>query len=180
MTIEIERKYLVRSDAWRQRAAPGKPIRQGYLSGAPFPTVRVRIFDGVATLAVKGARIGLARDEFEYPIPLGHAEHMLKRLCVRTIKKLRHRLDHHGVAWSIDEYRGAATGLVVAEIELDHIDQEFALPRWLGAEVTHDPRYRNSAIAVTGWSAPQDQDFTAPIAAIWPPRRIASPPSVSA
>jgi adenylate cyclase len=180
MPIEIERKYLVRNEAWRERAAPGELIRQGYLSNAPFSTVRVRIFGAVATVAVKGPRIGIARDEFEYPIPLGHAEHMMKRLCIRTIEKIRYRVDHHGVGWSIDEYLGAAAGLVVAEIELDCLDQGFALPRWLGPEITHDPRYRNSAIAVTGWSPPEDQDFTPPKAAIWPPRRVASPPSIPA
>jgi adenylate cyclase len=180
MPIEIERKYLVRNDAWRARAAPGELIRQGYLSNNPFPTVRIRLCGALATVSVKGPRIGIARDEFEYPIPRGHAEHMLRRLCVRMIEKVRHRVDHHGAIWHVDEYRGAAAGLVVAEIELDFTDQEFALPRWLGAEVTHDPRYRNSAIALPGWSAPLDQDFTPPKAAIWPPRRMASPPSLSA
>ncbi|MET0295738.1 MAG: CYTH domain-containing protein [Phenylobacterium sp.] len=148
MPIEIERKYLVCSDAWRSAATRHEPLRQGYLSKRPEGSVRVRLGPCHATLTVKSRRDGCVRHEFEYPIPLAHAEDMLRLLCgARVIEKVRHQVPFGGMLWEVDEYGGAAAGLVMAEIELKAPDQPFVLPDWVGREVTHNKRYRNDAIA---------------------------------
>ena len=144
MGIEIERKFLVRGDAWR---AAGRPVllRQGYLCSDPGRVVRVRIEDGAARMTVKGRSVGASRGEWEYPIPLADAELFLEQLCERPIiEKYRRRVDAGALVWEIDEFLGVNAGLVVAEIELDDENQLFAKPDWVGAEVTHDARYFNS------------------------------------
>lgn len=144
MASEIERKFLVRGDAWRE-GAPGVLQRQGYLS-TEDPTVRVRIEGGRATLCVKGAQKGLTRPEFEYAIPLADAEQMLK-LCGFVVEKTRHVREFGGRRFEVDEFHGANEGLVIAEVELAREDESFALPLWIGAEVSRDPRYRVSSLA---------------------------------
>lgn len=144
MAREIERKFLVRGDGWK--AGPdGVLQRQGYLS-VEDPTVRVRIEGSRATLAVKGAQAGLTRPEFEYGIPLADAEELLK-LCAFAVEKTRHVREYGGRRWEVDVFHGANEGLVIAEIELEREDESFALPLWLGAEVSRDPRYRVSSLA---------------------------------
>ena len=144
MASEIERKFLVRGDAWRP-GPPGVLQRQGYLS-VEDPTVRVRIEGERATLTVKGAQKGLTRPEFEYEVPLEDAEELLK-LCTFAVEKTRCVREFGGRRWEIDEFHGANEGLVIAEIELAREDESFALPLWLGAEVSRDPRYRVSSLA---------------------------------
>lgn len=170
MAIEIERKFLVLSDGWRNTATGSQWHRQGYLSKTPRSSVRVRRWDAAATITIKGARRGCAREEFEYPIPVKDADDMLRRLCAKPlIEKVRNWVGHAGMTWQVDEYCGMAAGLVLAEIELDHPNQAFVLPDWVGAEVTHDPRFRNSAIARCSWrqaggrvpNADQDARMTA-------------------
>lgn len=146
MASEIERKFLVRGDAWRP-GPEGVLQRQGYLS-VEDPTVRVRIAGRRATLTVKGAQTGLTRPEFEYEVPLADAEEMLL-LCAFAVEKTRHVREFGGRRWEIDEFHGANEGLVIAEIELEREDESFALPLWLGAEVSRDPRYRVSSLART-------------------------------
>lgn len=144
MGREIERKFLVRNDNWRAEAGHGVPYRQGYLSTEPKHSVRVRIAAERAFLTIKGPSSGAARDEFEYPIPVGDAAELLDRLCVQPlIEKTRYVVHHAGLKWEIDEFRGANQGLIVAELELKTADQEFAKPDWAAEEVTGDPRYYN-------------------------------------
>ncbi|WP_336950551.1 CYTH domain-containing protein [Sphingobium aromaticivastans] len=149
MAIEIERKFLVVSDEWRALADGGRPLRQGYVAYDGHGSVRVRLSADGAWLTVKSARTGLVRDEFEYPIPATDAEEMLDRLCADTvIRKTRYRVPHDGKIWEVDVFAGPATGLILAEVEMRSIDERFDLPDWVGDEVTNDPRFRNSAIAL--------------------------------
>ncbi|MBE3025171.1 CYTH domain-containing protein [Janthinobacterium sp. BJB1] len=144
MGIEIERKFLLASDAWR---GLGQPVllRQGYLSSARERVVRVRIEGEQAMLTIKGANVGATRGEWEYPIPLADAVELLDGLCEQPlIEKVRHRIEHAGMVWEIDEFLGANAGLVVAEIELASEDQPFEKPEWIGAEVSGDARYYNA------------------------------------
>lgn len=144
MGIEIERKFLVRGDDWRQ----GRPsaIRQGYLCRDGV-TVRVRREDDRGVLTLKGPSVGLTRTEFEYAIPIDDAEELLA-LCVDPpIEKTRHRLVHAGRTWEVDEFHGANAGLVVAEVELESEEAVVELPDWVDREVSADPRYRNSYLA---------------------------------
>jgi len=152
MPIEIERRFLVSNDEWRAAATSSRWYRQSYLSQTPDSSIRVRRSDDFGTITVKGPRKGFARDEFEYGIPVHHAEHMLLHLCVTPIiEKVRHWVEHAGLTWEVDVYCGEASGLVLAEVELDRIDQSFALPPWVGAEVTLNPSYRSRGIARGLW-----------------------------
>lgn len=150
MATEIERKFLVRGEGWRQ-AAPLE-IRQGYLNRDKQRTVRIRISGGRGYLTVKGVAEGLARPEFEYEIPLRDAEQMLSLCEGPLLEKRRHVLTHAGMTWEVDEFLGENAGLIVAEIELDSEQQRFERPDWLHTEVTDDARYLNSNLSVQPYS----------------------------
>lgn len=149
MALEIERKFLVAHDSWRP-ATRVRHIEQGYLSANGPVSIRVRLQDGSGTLTVKGERGGLARDEFEYAIPADDAAGMLRLASLPPIVKKRHELTVAGKLWQIDVFEGRLAGLVLAEIELADEHEAFHRPDWLGREVTHDLRYRNSALVEGG------------------------------
>ena len=143
MGREIERKFLVQGVDWKQGASV-TAMRQGYLSTDPERVVRVRVEGDKAALTIKGKSAGAVRGEWEYEIPKADAEELLG-LCQRPlIEKSRHRIEHGGMRWEIDEFRGDNAGLVVAEIELQSEDQAFEKPHWVAQEVTQDARYYNS------------------------------------
>ena len=147
MGIEIERKFLVRSDDWRTAADAGVRMRQGYLSRGGPASIRVRVEGQRANLNIKSAEMGMQRQEYEYDIPTLEAEEMLDRLCLRPIiEKTRYTLQHAGHTWEIDVFEGENAGLVVAELELEHPDEPFESPPWLGEEVTDDKRYYNVSL----------------------------------
>jgi adenylate cyclase len=154
MGIEIERKFLVTGEGWRQPASAQTRFSQGYLSRDPARTVRVRIAGERAFLTIKGATQGATRAEFEYAIPLADAQQLLAMCDGPVVEKIRHLCVHEGMTWEVDEFLGANAGLVVAEIELESEDQVFAHPAWLSEEVTGDARYVNANLAVrpfTSW-----------------------------
>jgi adenylate cyclase len=152
MGIEIERKFLVVGDRWRQPPAARTRFSQGYLSRDPARTVRVRIAGERAFLTIKGATTGATRAEFEYAIPADEAQQLLALSDGPVIDKIRHLCVVDGMTWEVDEFLGANAGLVVAEIELQAEDQPFTRPAWLGAEVTGDSRYVNANLAVRPFS----------------------------
>ena len=119
MAFEIERKYLVKSDAWRGLADPLR-MRQGYVATKDGTTVRVRVVGGEAFLTLKDHAVGLVRHEFEYPIPRDDAETILDTMCGNLVEKKRYRIPakEPGLVWEVDEYFGATAPLVTAEIEL--------------------------------------------------------------
>jgi adenylate cyclase len=148
MATEIERKFLVRSDAWRDRVESASRITQGYLAADPQVTVRVRLRGDQAYLTIKGEAKGISRSEFEYPIPVGDAAAMLHGLCsLPPVDKVRHLLRVGGHLWELDVFEGANAGLVMAEVELAAEDEDFEVPDWAGEEVTGDPRYYNAYLA---------------------------------
>jgi len=141
---EIERKFLVRGEDWRDLAR-GKAYRQGYLSAGPGVTVRVRTAGGRGLLTIKGPSVGATRAEYEYEIPLADANEMLDSLCARPlIDKQRCKIAHGGLVWEVDEFFGDNQGLIIAEVELDDEARQVVLPAWVGEEVTGDPRYYNA------------------------------------
>ena len=147
MGVEIERKFLVIDDGWREAAGTGTTIHQGYLATTPERTVRVRVADDGAWLTIKGASRGAVRAEFEYPIPRDEAAHLLSLSETSIVEKIRFRVAHAGRTWEVDVFGGENAGLVLAEIELESEDAAVELPRWVGQEVTGRPEFSNSQLA---------------------------------
>jgi adenylate cyclase len=120
-------------------------IIQGYISRDKNHTVRVRIVNDRAVITLKGANKGDTRAEFEYPVPVADAEEMLANLCEPpVIEKYRNIVIFSGNRWEIDEFQGALKGLVMAEIEIPSSDYQYAIPPFIGKNVTNDARYYNS------------------------------------
>lgn len=144
MGVEIERKFLLKGEAWR---ALGHPVhyRQGYLNRSKERTVRVRMAGEKGYLTIKGISKGMTRMEYEYEIPKEDAAAMLRDLVEKPlIEKNRFRIEYKGLTWEIDEFSGENMGLILAEVELKSEDQAIQLPDWIGKEVTQDSRYYNS------------------------------------
>ena len=148
MAIEIEHKYLVINDSYREMSCAMSEINQGFLSRSPERTVRVRIRDEQACLTIKGKGNGLAHPEFEYPIPLEDARKILELCEPPIITKTRYIVMHEGNRWEVDEFHGGMQGLVIAELEVPSEDYQFPLPPFVGQEVTGDPRYYNSQLGI--------------------------------
>jgi adenylate cyclase len=148
MAVEIERKFLLKGDGWREQVVRALPIKQGYLSTGPLAAVRARVKGDRAYLTVKANQAGQVRSEFEYEIPLQDAEEMLAGLSLTSvIDKVRYWVDYEGYRWEVDEFAGDNQGLLIAEIELASENDQPPLPEWLGREVTEDQRYYNASLA---------------------------------
>lgn len=153
MAKEIERKFLLADDSWWHEVERSDRMLQGYLNDQGPVSLRARIIGPRAWLNIKSRTLGLSRDEFEYEIPLADAEHMLDQLTTGpVIDKTRHLIRHGGLLWEIDEFHGENAGLVVAELELEQVDQFFARPAWLGDEVSHEARYYNVSLVKKPYS----------------------------
>jgi CYTH domain-containing protein len=147
MATEIERKFLVQGERWRSLAT-GSVYCQGYITSGNGRTVRVRMIGEQGYLTIKGPTVGLARSEFEYPIPVADAREMLETLCDRPwIEKTRYKIPWQGLIWEVDEFAGENQGLILAEVELTDPTQAIDLPDWIGKEVSDDRRYFNSNLA---------------------------------
>lgn len=159
MAREIERKFLLRSNAWTVLATGSSVIRQGYLSSNAKATVRVRIWDDArAALTLKGPSSGAGRAEYEYEIPLDDARELLDLSRPHVIEKRRFEVPLAGLVWEIDVFEGRHDGLVIAEVELEREDQPLALPEWVGREITTDDRYFNASLSRTDVLPPLDPD----------------------
>tara|TARA_B100001146_G_scaffold225228_1_gene248272 strand:+ start:11922 stop:12395 length:474 start_codon:yes stop_codon:yes gene_type:complete len=143
---EIERKYLLNSNDYKTEARCQFHIVQGYLNSHPERSVRIRVKGDQGFITVKGKsnESGTLRLEWEHPIPLSEAEALLALCEPGQIDKIRYEVPYKGHIFEVDEFFGANKGLVLAEVELTHEDQEIAKPPWLGKEVTGDIRYYNS------------------------------------
>lgn len=147
MGTEIERKFLVCSDDWREEASRSRRYRQGYLTDAQSVSIRVRIAGDRGFLNIKSVTLDVSRAEFEYPIPIEDAAELLERFCSRPlIEKTRYFVPYGSHVWEVDVFDGENAGLVVAEIELNHVDEGFQKPHWIGEEVSADPRYYNVSL----------------------------------
>lgn len=151
LTMEIERKFLVVGTSWRTLSRGSTSIQQGYLASNETAGVRIRIRDKKrAIVTVKSARSGIAREEFEYDVPIEDGRALLRLCGDRTLSKRRYRVVVGKDEWEVDEFRGRHEGLVMAELELKRRNQKIDLPDWIGKEVTQDQRYRNGALAEHG------------------------------
>jgi adenylate cyclase len=157
MALEIERKFLVKDDSWRDTASTSRLLRQGYLAITDGHTVRVRSDGERAWITIKGGSHGITRAEFEYEIPKTDADGLLALCEGKTVEKVRHVVEHSGHVWEIDVFSGKNSGLVLAEVELDSASEHVLSPPWLGDEVSNDPRYFNSQLVLnpyTAWGSP--------------------------
>ena len=144
--IEIERKFLVKSDEFKAQAFTQNKIAQGYLSSLPERTVRIRIKGNKGFITIKGMSQhgGMSRFEWENEIPLDEAQELLK-LCEKgKIEKTRFEIKSGKHVFEVDEFYGENEGLLMAEIELESETESFEKPDWLGEEVTNDKRYYNA------------------------------------
>ncbi len=147
MAQEIERKFLVTGQDFKQQAYACSHIQQGYIGTRPGRTVRIRIRDEKAYLTIKGpaGEAGLSRYEFETEIPVRDALDLLQLCEPGLIDKHRYLVKtadgRH--TWEVDEFHGDNDGLVIAEVELGSEKETFERPHFIGKEVTGDRRYYN-------------------------------------
>lgn len=148
MSQEIERKFLVNSDAFKEASIKQQRITQGYLSSVPERTVRVRIKGKIGFLTIKGIgnASGTSRYEWEKEISLAEAQDLLAICKPGVIDKTRYNVVVGNHIYEVDEFYGDNEGLVVAEVELKAEDEAFEKPSWLAEEVTGDPKYFNSML----------------------------------
>ena len=149
--IEIERKFLVKSHAFKTEAFKQTRIVQGFLSTHKKRTVRVRLKGEVGFLTIKGesSKNGLSRFEWEKEIPKAEAESLLKLCKKGMIDKIRYEIKAGNHIFEVDEFFGKNEGLIVAEVELNNEAETFTKPDWLGVEVTGNVKYYNSQLSKT-------------------------------
>lgn len=149
MAIEIERKYLVLSQDYKDKAFGSFKIVQAYLSSSPERTVRVRIKGDRAFITVKGIgdSTGIKRFEWEKEISVEDALDLLRICEPHPITKIRYEVKFGDLIFEVDEFSDANMGLTIAEVELIDENQDFEKPDWLGQEVTGDPRYYNASLS---------------------------------
>ncbi len=147
--IEIERKFLVKSDDFKKEAYSKSRIVQGFLSTNPERTVRVRINgkEGFLTIKGKSNEKGTTRFEWEKEISIEEAEALLKICEPGAIEKFRYEVKIGKHIFEVDEFLGSNGGLVIAEVELGSEDELFIKPAWLDKEVTGNIAYYNSQLS---------------------------------
>lgn len=158
--LEIERKFLVKSNNYKAAAISKNRIVQGFLNTHPERTVRVRITEEKGFLTVKGMGndSGTTRFEWETEISLVEATNLID-LCEPVIlEKVRFKVPVDGAMFEVDEFLGENKGLVIAEIELQHEDQPFQKPDWLGKEVTGNIKYYNAQLSITPFNQWKDYE----------------------
>lgn len=147
--IEIERKFLVKSEAFKTDAVQKERIVQGFLNTDPLRTVRVRIKGdrGYITVKGKGNQNGTTRFEWEKEISVKEADALMNLSEPGVIDKMRYFIEVGKHIFEVDEFFGDNSGLIIAEVELEHEDEDFLKPQWLGDEVTSDIKYYNSQLS---------------------------------
>jgi CYTH domain-containing protein len=147
MALEIERKFLVRSDEYKQLASPVY-FKQAYLNDDPERVVRIRVANNKGFLTIKGKNQGITRTEYEYEIPETEAQQILDTMALPTaIEKYRYTFMYKDKKWEVDEFIAENKGLVIAEIELESVEEIVEKPSWIGMEVSEDKRYYNSNLS---------------------------------
>lgn len=145
--IEIERRFLIQNNDWREHISQTQVLNQGYLSVEKERTIRVRIIEQQAWITIKGYLSELSRSEFEYEIPLSDAHTMINTMCLFKIKKYRHFVPYKGFLFEIDEFLDENAPLIIAELELPSEQSSYPKPNWLGKEITTDGRFTNAYLS---------------------------------
>ena len=165
MGVEIERRFLLKDGATLPDSDKVLHLRQSYLVNSEGMSVRIRVVgDSKAFLTIKritpGGNIAI-RDEFEYEIPVDDALQMMSFSALGSVKKQRHVLMHGEYTWEVDFFEEENEGLIMAEVELPGFDAPIDLPEWVGREVSDDPAYLSSNLAIhpfTAWDDTPRQD----------------------
>ena len=146
---EIERKFLVTSEAFKKESATQYRIVQAFLNTHPERTVRIRIKGQQAFITVKGIgnATGTSRFEWEKPISIEDAEALLPLCEPGMIEKTRYEIKSGKHIIEVDEFLGKLKGLCLAEIELNDEKETFETPDWIGKEVTGQSEYYNSQLS---------------------------------
>ena len=147
--LEIERKFLVKDDSYKDQAVRKESLRQGFLSSVPERTVRIRLLDDKGYLTVKGLgnESGTTRFEWETTLTAEEAESLLDLCEPGIIEKTRYYVPSGGHVVEVDEFHGDNLGLTLAEIELSHEEEDFLKPEWLGRDVTGQTKYYNASLS---------------------------------
>ncbi|RPD99573.1 CYTH domain-containing protein [Aureibaculum marinum] len=148
MALEIERKFLVKNDAFKNEALKKQKIIQGFLSSVPERTVRIRVIENLGYITIKGIgnASGVSRFEWEKEIEVEEALNLLKICEPGVIDKTRYYIKSDNHTFEVDEFYGENNGLIIAEIELISENETFTKPEWLGKEVTGITKYYNSSL----------------------------------
>lgn len=145
MALEIERKFLVKKCTNFEDLAFKKiEISQGYLCTDINSTIRVRVKNDKGYITVKSKNRGAVRSEWEYEIPVKDAREMLSLPGVKVLRKTRYLIEVGRHIWEVDVFGGKLEGLIIAEVELNHENEEFLMPDFVDREVTGQPEYYNS------------------------------------
>ncbi|MBP3832855.1 MAG: CYTH domain-containing protein [Bacteroidaceae bacterium] len=154
MPLEIERKFLVLDDSYKNLATSSSHIKQGYIYSGKGKTIRVRIRDERGYLTIKGPsdKAGLCRYEWEKEIDLHDAEELMRLCEPGIIDKTRYIIPSGKHTFEVDEFFGENQGLVMAEVELVSEEEPFEKPPFIGEEVTGDRRYYNSHLRENPYS----------------------------
>lgn len=155
MKQEKERKFLVKSSEYKKYSTRHSRIVQGYISTDPERSVRIRVMDNRGFITIKGKSVdseGIIRPEWEKEIPVKEAEHLLGLCKNYPVEKIRYIVPFGRHIFEVDEFLGKNRGLTVAEIELEHADEKFDKPYWLGKEVSGASEYFNSSLSLNPYS----------------------------
>ncbi|WP_405401220.1 CYTH domain-containing protein [Paracoccus sp. Ld10] len=148
MGIEIERKFLVATDAWRDLVSTTHHISDHLIARFDLGKARIRICDGSATLTIKGNRTGVSRSEYHFDLAPDDAAAMIAEFSTApALEKRRHDVCLAGLVWQVDEYMGPLEGLVTCDVELPHEVHDLARPAWAVRDITHDSRYGSAQLA---------------------------------
>lgn len=147
MAFEIEHKYLVINNDFREMATGKIEIKQGYLNRNPDRTVRVRTMGSKGFLTVKSRNHGAKRLEFEYEIPYEDAKEILKLAEPGIVEKTRFFIPYDGLIWEVDEFHGSQKGVILAEVEIPDITHNYERPPFIGQDITGNPDYYNSNLS---------------------------------
>ena len=147
--IEIERKFLVKTNDFKNLAVSSATIKQAYLSKDPHRTVRIRIKNKQAFLTIKGisSASGMSRFEWEKELTLEEGEMLFQLALPTVIVKTRYIVPQGALSFEVDVFEGDHQGLILAEIELPSESTSIVLPPWIGKEVTGNQRYYNSYLS---------------------------------
>ncbi len=148
MALEIERKFLVKNDAYKLASYKNTRIVQGFLSSVPERTVRIRIKGDQGFITVKGLgnKSGVSRYEWEKEISVNEANELLSICEPGVIEKTRFDVVFENHTFEVDEFYKENEGLVIAEVELSSEEEVYKKPDWLGEEVTGELKYYNSML----------------------------------